>query len=83
MIDEIQKEQSESDLKETTTKVDILLNTFLINKKRYHVLLHQDKIVWEEENSKSGKFIYVCTLNFKHYNDIKFICIINLNIIDT
>lgn len=36
-------------------KSDVLLNTFLINKSKYRVLLHYDTLVWEKENSTNCK----------------------------
>lgn len=47
----------------------VLLNVFLIFNKRYRVCLHSNLIVWEKENSSTGrtktksKICFQCHLN--------------------
>lgn len=38
----------------------VLLNTFTIWKKRYRVFYHSAMLVWEKNDNKTGKFLYLC-----------------------
>lgn len=42
----------------------VLLNVFIIFSKRYRVCLHSNLVVWEKENSSTGKKKKAFQLNF-------------------